>query len=196
MKNLILLCVILLFAFKDDSAHKILSSHEKQEIVSKTTCFKPSEILLDRISIHSNQKKITTPSNLFSILHSGQTYHYPSFILGYFKGPDNSMGILCYDEVHECDHPIDCYSLYMVDKKNQLSDQLIIKYEDNEVTIYEIDFKFLSNSHIELSQKTSSEHGIEPDNNDTITTETYLINFTKNPFDTIEKKQAREIIER
>jgi hypothetical protein len=105
------------------------------------------------------------------------------------------MGILCYDKTYECDHPIDSYSLYVADKNGKLLDQLTIKYVDNDITIYEIDFKFLSNSIIQISEKTSSEYAIEPESKtDTIVTKIYKIDFSKNPFDTINIKQYQKIV--
>jgi hypothetical protein len=197
MKNILLLISLIFFnSFYLQNKENILTPELRQEIEIKSERLQPEHITFRKLDKKLNGKRFKMPSTLFSVLNNREMFDYDSaVVIGHFITKNNFIGIICYDKVYECDHPSDRYSLYVAGKNGKLSEQLIIKYEDNEITTYEIDFKFITNALIQISQKTSSEYAIEPDSQtDTIVTATYKINFLKTPFDTLDRKISTEII--
>jgi hypothetical protein len=197
MKNLLVLTsLVLLTSFYPKNENEILSPRLRVDIINNSATFKPTNITFDKIDKSIKGKQFKESAELFFFLNKRKMSAVDySLILGHFITPDNSLGIICCDKIYECDHPTDTYSLYIVDKDGNLSDQLIIKYRSDGITLYEIGFEFEDDSTIQISEKTSSEYAIEPDSKtDTIKTTKYKINFLKTPFDTIEKKQFQKII--
>jgi len=197
MKNSRLIIILIFFSsFCLQDKDKLLTRLQRQEIESGTERLQPPKITFEQIDKKLKHKRMKMSPALFSVLNDREMSEVDSsLVLAHFTTKNNSIGIICYDKRYECDHANDCYSLYIADDKGKLSDQLIIKYEDNEITTYEIDFSFIDHKIIQISQKTSSEYAVEPDSQtDTIVTTNYTINFLKTPFDTVERTTSRQVL--
>ncbi len=200
-RTIVYFCVISFLVFtsfhtKDERGK--LTDEFKKQIIENTTHYKVEEITFDKINIATTKNKFKESVELYSVLHTKEDYGFEhELLLANFTTTDGHFGIISYAKISECDHGIDYYFLYVCDKNGIVSQPMTIQCEDNSITIFEIDFKFLNESTIQLSEKTSSEWAIDDDKiQDTLFTDRVKINFLKNPFDTIERKQFQKILKK